>query len=91
MMHIPPHVADAINGGFEGFGGLMIWDNVRAIIRDKMVRGVSWRITFFWFSWGIWNLYYYPSLGQWISWYGGLAICLGNCVWLWYAIKYRKN
>jgi hypothetical protein len=85
------HINDALNGVFEFIGGICIWLNVRRIIKDKQTRGVSWPVTVFFFAWGIFNLGYYPSLNQWCSFTGGLSIVAGNCAWLYFAIKYRKN
>lgn len=84
-------MSDFANGLFELLGGLMIWGNVVRIRQDKMVRGVNWKITGFFWAWGLWNLYYYPHLSQWFSFTGGLVICGTNFVWLFYAIKYRGN
>lgn len=83
--------ADLTNGAFELFGAFALWGNVRAIRRDKSVRGVDWRATAFFTSWGLWNLYYYPSLDQWASFGGGVAIVAVNTVWLGYAFKYRRR
>lgn len=82
---------DIVNGLFEGLGALVLYQNVRAIRRDKEVKGIDWRVTLFFTAWGYWNLYYYPSLGQWFSFAGGLAICSMNCYWLSLAIKYRRS
>ena len=82
-------VPDTINGLFELFGGVVLWGNVKAIKRDKMIRGVNWKVTMFFTSWGFWNTFYYPHLGQWLSFAGGLVIVFVNCFWLWLAIKYR--
>ena len=62
---------DMINGTLELCGGLMQVANVRRLLRDKMVRGVSWPFTAFFAGWGVWNCYYYPSLDQWCSFAGG--------------------
>ena len=83
--------ADWINGAFEFIGGICIWMNVRRLLQDRMVRGVSWYVTAFFWSWGFWNLLYYPALNQWASFSGGLFIVSGNFVWLALALKYRKN
>jgi hypothetical protein len=85
------HVPDLINGAFETLGGVSAWGNVRRIRADKMVKGVDWRFTLFFSLWGIWNLYYYPSLDQWASFAGGLVIVLGNVAWVYFALKYRSN
>lgn len=74
--------ADAINGTYELLGGVMILANVRALLRDKIIRGVSVWPTVFFTSWGFWNLYFYPSLGQWLSFTGGLGIVSANALWL---------
>lgn len=81
---------DILNGLFEFGGSLMIWLNVRALMRDRQVRGVCWPVTAFFWSWGLWNLYYYPSLHQWASFAGGACICAANCAWLILAVKYRR-
>ena len=82
---------DLMNGLFEAIGGICIWFNVRAILRDRQVKGVYWPVTAFFFTWGIWNLWYYPSLHQWASFVGGLLIVAGNCVWLALAIRFTAN
>jgi len=84
-------ISDTVNGGFEAIGGICIWLNVKRLMRDKSVRGVDWRVTAFFWAWGIWNLFFYPSLNQWASFTGGLVIVAGNFAWLWLAIKYRER
>jgi len=85
---------DVINGFFEFIGGCFLCLNVKNLYRDKKLQGVSWLPTVFMSSWGVWNLYYYPSLNQWWSFWGGLWIVSVNTVWLgmiyYYYIK-RKN
>lgn len=82
---------DLINGLFEAFGGLMVWLNVYKIIKDKQVRGVSSVATWVFTAWGFWNLFYYPHLGQWLSFAGGCIIVSGNFGWCWFAWRYRKS
>lgn len=72
---------DLMNGLFEFTGAVMLARNVLQLHRDKMVRGVHWSPTLFFAAWGIWNLYYYPALGQWCSFSGGMAIVAVNFVW----------
>jgi hypothetical protein len=81
---------DAANGTFEVLGSLAVWSNVRRILRDKQVRGVNPSSMAFFWLWGIFNLFYYPSLGQWFSFTGGLALVAGNTVWVFLAWRYRK-
>lgn len=83
--------ADFVNGLFEFVGGLSICMNVRQILRDRKLRGVSLYATGFFTAWGWWNCYYYPSLGQWLSFAGGLFIVSANTVWIILALRYRKS
>jgi hypothetical protein len=82
--------ADAVNGSFELFGAFALWQNVRAIRRDRRIAGVDWKATAFFQGWGLWNLFYYPSLDQWFSLIGGVAICAVNTTWLYYVWRYRQ-
>ena len=83
--------ADLINACFEFFGGFFLWKNVYTLFKDKMVRGIHWVPTTFFFTWGLWNLYYYPHLDQWWSFAGGINIMIPNAVWIYLMYKYRKN
>lgn len=83
---------DVINGMFELFGGLLVWFNVKRLRKDKKVCGISWQIQAFFTSWEWWNVYYYPSLNQWVSCLGGAILAIGNTVWVIFAIYYiRRN
>lgn len=88
MTHV--QAPDLINGLFEFFGGALNWLNVRQLLRDKKLRGVSKIPTALFTLWGFWNLYYYPMLGQWVSLLGGLIIVSANFFWVVLAWKYRK-
>lgn len=81
-------VPDLINGLFEAIGGLMVWMNVRQILKDKAVKGVHWIPTGFFTLWRFWNLYYCPHLNQWLSFTGGLLIVAGNTLWVALMWKY---
>lgn len=82
---------DLINGLFEIAGAVAVWRNVVKLYKDKQIRGVDWRLWIFFSSWGIWNLYYYPSLDQWFSTIGGAIMVIANLVWVFLAIKYKNN
>lgn len=73
---------DMINGSFELMGAFFLLLNVRQLYRDKELNGVHWAPNVFFICWGYWNLFYYPSLEQWYSFFGGLAIVLVNTFWL---------
>lgn len=83
---------DWINGTFEALGGLFIFNHCRVLYKDKAVRGVSLLSTAFFMAWGIWNLYYYPFLDQWVSMFGGIVISTAQLTWIIMMVYYmRKN
>lgn len=84
-------IIDLINGCFEATGAVMCFLNVRRLYRDKKVAGVMWQVQAFFTAWGIWNLYYYPSLGQWFSFIGGSALVTFNGAWVAGALYYIKH
>jgi len=84
-------IADLINASFEMLAGVSVLNHCRCVLRDKMVHGVSIISTVFFSLWGFWNMYYYPSLDQWWSFYGGLFIVTANCLWVLLMLKYRGN
>lgn len=84
-------IADIINGAFELFGGALTLLNVRQILRDRRIAGVHWLPTGFFTAWGLWNLYFYPSLGQWFSFAGGCVIVIVNLWWLFLIARYWKH
>ncbi len=84
-------LTDAVNAGFEFGSSALLCINVSKLWKAKMVRGVSlWPAAFF-NTWGFWNLYWYPSLGQYISFTGGVLVLVVNTTWLALAWRYRKN
>ena len=82
---------DYVNGAFELFGAFASMVNLRRIYSDKIVKGIDWRVTAFWSMWGLWNLYYYPSLGQWVSFYCGAVLVASNTAWVVLAVLYSRN
>ena len=84
-------IPDIINGMFESLGGFMILKHCWTLWNDKMVRGVNLFATAFFTSWGFWNLFYYPHLGQWWSFAGGLLIVSANTLWVSMMVYYKKN
>jgi len=75
-------INDLINGCFELAAGGFCLINIRQLYKDKKLMGISWIPTFFFTLWGIWNLFYYPSLGQTLSFIGGISIFTFNTIWL---------
>ena len=84
-------IPDMINGSFELLAGIFVLTHCRRVIKDKMVKGVSIISTIFFTLWGFWNLYYYPHLEQWLSFYGGLSIVGANTLWVILMIYYKRQ
>lgn len=84
-------LADAANALLEFVGGLFVLGHCRAVWRDREVKGVSIISTVFFLCWGVWNLYYYPSLGQWLSLVGGIFLALANVLWVSLLIRFRHG
>lgn len=81
-------VPDTVNGAFELAGGLFILQSILRLHREKIVRGVSWVHVGFFSTWGVWNLFYYPYLGQWMSYAGSIGIVAANTYWLLQILHY---
>lgn len=81
---------DTINALFELGGALLTALNIRALLRDKTTKGVVWPVNAFFTAWGAWNLYYYPALGQWISFAAGVLLVAANAVWVGLAVHYAS-
>jgi len=82
---------DLINGTFELCGSYFIWLHIRQVLKDKKVAGVSVLATGFFSAWGFWNLFYYPHLEQWISFWGGAFLATSNAIWLGLLAKYKRE
>ncbi len=83
--------ADHLNALFELLGGLVICLNIKAVLKDKAVAGVRWWTVAFFAAWGLWNIFYYPHLGQWWSFSAGLFIVAANLVWVALLVHYSRR
>jgi len=81
---------DVLNSLFEAIGAWLVWGNVRALRRDRDVKGVNLSVSAFYIAWGASNLVYYSALGHWLSLAGDLGILSANITWLTLALRYRK-
>ena len=81
--------ADLVNGGFEMAGAVLTWRNYVELKRAREIRGVYWPTQAFFAAWGLWNLAYYPMLGQWASFAGGVLLVAGNAAWVGLAVRVR--
>lgn len=80
---------DLINCTFECLGGLAVLASCYRTYKSKSADGVSLITIGFFTSWGFWNLYYYPSLGQVVSGVAAIGVCAANSLWWSLAWRYR--
>ncbi len=81
---------DLINAIFEGGGACFLLLNVRRLLKDKSVKGVSLLTTAWWTAWGFWNVYFYAAVSCSASFWAGIAVVLANAVWLALAVYYAR-
>lgn len=83
--------ADFTNGLFEAGTGLAACHSCYRLYCDKKVAGLSHYLMWWVTLWGYWNLYYYPSLNQWLSFTGGIVIVTANTVWIGMSVYYYRR
>ena len=76
---------DLINACFEGVGAVLVWRNVRVLMRDRVVKGVDWRVQAFWAGWGVWGVVYYSAVEHPLSAAACAVIASGNLTWTYIA------
>ena len=82
---------DIINGMFEFGMACTLFKSVIKLYHDKCFKGWSIYAVLWPTLWGLWNLFYYPSLHQIYSFYGGLCVVLVNMTWIILAVYYSRN
>ena len=60
-------------------------------VKDKGYAGLHPAATAFFWSWGVWNLYYYPHLDQWWSFTGGVSLVIANTTWVAMMLKFGRK
>lgn len=83
-------ILDFINAiGFEGMSCLFLTFNLRQLYVDKVVRGISLMSCGFYAIWACWNIFYYWSLNQPLSFYFGILVAILSVWWIILAVLYR--
>jgi hypothetical protein len=82
---------DLVNALFELGGSLAVGASITRLWTDRRVAGVSVLMIGFFASWGLWNLFYYPSLGQHWSFAAGVLVCLANVIYCSMLIYYQRH
>ena len=81
---------DLINGTLEALAGLFVLNHCRVLSQHREARGVSVLSMAFFTLWGVWNLFYYPYLGQVASFLGGLFVVVANAFYVGLMLRYRR-
>lgn len=81
---------DIINASFELVGIIAVWLNIRAVLRDKAVKGVSVLNVLFFSLWGYWNIFYYPHLDQFWSGMAAGILAILNSIYFVLLMRYRN-
>mgnify|MGYP001599850197 CR=1 FL=1 len=79
---------DSVNAGFELACALLLWANVRTLYKDKQIKGIALSPNYLYLAGGLWDLYYYPFLNQWISFFACAVYTTGFTLWLGMAVWY---
>ncbi len=79
---------DLVNSGFELVGGILVWTNVRRLLRDREVRGVCYCVQAFFAAFGTWSAFFYASLAQHASLFAALVLASGNITWVILAMRF---
>lgn len=82
---------DLINAGFEVGAGGAVLAHCWQLYQDKQVRGLSVAAVVFFTLWGMWNMFFYPHLGQFWSFAGGIFVTLANVIYVALLVRYRKG
>lgn len=80
---------DIITSMFQFGAVLFLLDNIRAILRDKDLKGVSIGMIMFFTVWGYWGIFMFYTLGQPFSMWTNVGIAGAYTVWLGMAIFYK--
>lgn len=82
-------IPDLGNALFETLGAFFIWKSVGVLWKERQIKGVYWPAWVFYSMWGLWNLYYYPTMGQWYSFFAGCVLVTGNITWVVLAVTIK--
>lgn len=73
---------DLVNAAFELGGTFMMLPTLIHAWRLREVRGVHLSTPLFFWIWGVWNIAYYPALGQSWSFAAGCLLTFTNTLWI---------
>jgi hypothetical protein len=81
---------DGVNSAFISIGGWLVFLNCWQLFKDKLLSGVSIISLVFYTVWGMFNAYYYLTLGKFEPMWAEVFISVGNLCYLYMAVKYNR-
>jgi hypothetical protein len=82
-------LSDMTMGLIQVAGAGFLGVSVLQLFRRKYVGGVSAVTVSFWVAWGLWDLYYWPSLGQWWAFGGAVVVTMMNMLYVGLIVLYN--
>ncbi|KKM77927.1 hypothetical protein LCGC14_1365090 [marine sediment metagenome] len=82
---------DNVNGLFEFLSGFFLLLHCVKMYQDKKIRGISLLAGIYFVTWSYWNLFYYPCLGQWGSFGGGVFSTMIHTIWFFMIVYYTRK
>lgn len=88
-MHLPS--GDQINASLEFAGACFRTFDCVKLFRAKRFQGGSLFTALFFFGWGVFNMFYYPSLQQTWSFVAAILLTVVNGIWILMAVVYEHR
>jgi len=85
------HLMDSVTAFFETGTAILVWTNVRWLLKDKVVRGVWWPGTLFNVLWGFWGFVIYVNFGWKVSLVMLIIKLLGQFTWIGLVLHYNNH
>jgi hypothetical protein len=82
---------DVITSLFQFGAVVFLLDNIRAIIRDKDLKGVSILMIVFFTVWGYWGIFMFYVLQQPLSMWTNIGIAVAYTIWFLLAVFYKSK
>lgn len=83
--------SDLINALFEMGGATAVGFSVLRALKEREIVGVSGAHVMFFMMWGMWNLFYYPNLDQYLSFSAGVLLTIVNTAYAVLWLAYRRR
>jgi hypothetical protein len=81
---------DLVTSLFQIGAVIFLLDNIRTLLKDRQLKGVSIGMISFFTLWGYWGIYMFHMLKQPFSMWTNVAIAAAYTVWLLLALYFKK-